>query len=51
MFLRKSFKRKLNKEWTVYDLGLPFYTPRKELKKKVKKLSSKRTRKLLKKFD
>ena len=40
-------KKKIAKEWTVYDLGLNF-CPKKKIKKIIKKHSSKKVRKYLK---
>lgn len=41
-------KLKIAKEWTVYDCGLSFAKVSQKLKKKIKKLSSKKVRKYLK---
>ena len=43
-------KRKVAKEWTAWDLGLPCYGVRPKLKRIIKKLSSKKMRKFLKKI-
>lgn len=42
-------KRKIAKEWTAYDLGLPFVSNKPKLKRKIKKYSSKKVRRFLKK--
>jgi hypothetical protein len=43
-------KRKVAKEWTAWDFGLPFYSVRLRLKRIIKKLSSKKMRKFLQKI-
>jgi hypothetical protein len=43
-------KQKIAKEWTAWDFGLPFYSVRPRLKRKIKKLSSKKMRKFLQKI-
>lgn len=42
-------KKKIAKEWTVYDLGLPFTSKRPKLRKIIKKYSSRKVRRYLKK--
>jgi hypothetical protein len=43
-------KQKIAKEWTAWDFGLPFYKVKPKLKRIIKKLSSKKMRKFLKKI-